>query len=140
MGYSTMEEVVTMVQLLLLHTVMFNNTMAGALNPMCGSDELVYCSPSGEFADGLTQQAVMGEIIMIPFCYNYSHGVDGYVYQYSDCVVKYKHDADKNDLYCYNCLAKLAREIQGQCHNKVGARYGTEECCMRYETYPFCES
>ncbi|CAL1379763.1 unnamed protein product [Linum trigynum] len=66
--------VVVMMVVLLLHTLMIIISTilivsaAGALNPMCGSDEFVYCSSAGDFADGVTQRAVMEEIIMLPFC------------------------------------------------------------------------
>ncbi|CAL1409311.1 unnamed protein product [Linum trigynum] len=94
--------------------------------PICGG---------GEFSYTNTQDALLSSFRVYLGC----RPAD----KLSEPITVYGHswcrDIDTGN-NCPSCLSDAIHAIEGQCPNRAGAQYATEDCCVRYETYDFCSS
>ncbi|CAL1392620.1 unnamed protein product [Linum trigynum] len=58
------------------------------------------------------------------------------IYQYMSCQTT----TDLKDPRCTDCIKGAYEFVAESCGSQVaGAQYATDDCCVRYETYPFCK-
>ncbi|CAL1357365.1 unnamed protein product [Linum trigynum] len=104
-------------------------TAEGALDPMCGASDTCFCNPTDSaFPEAVDK--VLSDLRVRVKCdvadYNYG---SQYTYIHTSCA---------NGPTCDDCLNRATQIMRQNCPGKIGAQYGNEECCARYELNNFC--